>query len=116
MFTLRREPPALVSSVALHRVIRLLVIAFDERAPRLCADRSIGFPDHGELPVLLDLADHHRLVQVMHRLSGYTYNEIAEELEISVKAVEKHISRALEILRKDFSSETFLFFLTFLNN
>ncbi len=57
-----------------------------------------------------------RNVFEMHRLSGYTYNEIAEELEISVKAVEKHISRALEILRKDFSSETFLFFLTFLNN
>lgn len=56
-----------------------------------------------------------RNVFEMHRLSGYTYKEIAEELDISIKAVEKHISRALEILRKELSPEALLLFLTFFN-
>ncbi|MBN1989889.1 MAG: RNA polymerase sigma-70 factor [Bacteroidales bacterium] len=56
-----------------------------------------------------------RNVFEMHRLSGYTYKEIAEELDISVKAVEKHISRALEILRKELSPKVLLLFLAFFN-
>jgi RNA polymerase sigma-70 factor (ECF subfamily) len=36
----------------------------------------------------------------MHRDGGLTYPKIAEELEISVKTVEKKISIALRLLRK----------------
>src|SRR5476651_2796912 len=35
--------------VALHRIIRLLVVAIDKRAPRLGADRPFGLPHHVEL-------------------------------------------------------------------
>ena len=39
-------------------------------------------------------------VFLMSRKDGLTYQEIASELSISVKSVEKHISKALKILRK----------------
>jgi RNA polymerase sigma-70 factor (ECF subfamily) len=39
-----------------------------------------------------------REVFLMHRLDGLRYREIAEELGISQSAVEKHMSRAIEIL------------------
>lgn len=38
---------------------------------------------------------------LMNRVQGLKYKEIAEELEISVKAVEKRISIALQIIRKE---------------
>lgn len=38
---------------------------------------------------------------LMNRVQGLKYKEIAEELEISVKAVEKRISIALETIRKE---------------
>ena len=37
----------------------------------------------------------------MHRIDGKKYAEIAEELNISVKAVEKRIHQALIELRKE---------------
>src|SRR3990167_2391449 len=49
----------------LHRLIRLARIAFDVRAPWLGFDRAGGLPDHVELAVGLDLANEHRLVQVV---------------------------------------------------
>lgn len=36
---------------------------------------------------------------VLHRAEGLTYPEIAAEMDVSVKMVEKHISRALAIFR-----------------
>ena len=53
------------NSVALQRMLRLLLVTRDERAPGLRAKRLGGLPDHFELAVVLDLADHHRLVQVV---------------------------------------------------
>ena len=43
----------------------LAFVAGNERAPRLRTDRALGLPDHVELTVALDLADHHRLVQMV---------------------------------------------------
>jgi len=37
----------------------------------------------------------------MNRIEGKKYREIAEILDISVKAVEKRMSQALESLRKE---------------
>lgn len=40
---------------------------------------------------------------LLSRLSGYTYKEIAQEMEISVKTVENQISRAYKLLRQKLS-------------
>lgn len=41
-------------------------------------------------------------VFILSRVEGYKYSEIAEILKISVKAVEKRMSKALSLLRKRF--------------
>jgi RNA polymerase sigma-70 factor (ECF subfamily) len=46
--------------------------------------------------------DTQRVAFLMHRIDGKKYAEIAEELNISVKAVEKRIHLALLELRKEF--------------
>jgi RNA polymerase sigma-70 factor (family 1) len=46
------------------------------------------------------LPEKQRVVFLMSRKDGFTYNEIAENLNISVKAVEKRMSNALAYLRK----------------
>jgi RNA polymerase sigma-70 factor (ECF subfamily) len=46
-----------------------------------------------------DLPDGQREAFLMHRIDQMTYKEIAERLEISVKAVEKRIHKALVKLR-----------------
>ncbi len=42
---------------------------------------------------------------LMNRISGMTYIEIAEALEISVKAVEKRMSTALKVIRDELSKK-----------
>ncbi|MEW5835170.1 MAG: RNA polymerase sigma factor [Pseudomonadota bacterium] len=49
---------------------------------------------------LLRLPDRCRQVYLLNRIEGMSYTEIAEHCGISVKAVEKHISRALRLLRE----------------
>lgn len=46
-----------------------------------------------------NLTEGQREVFLMNRIENYTYQEIAERLEISVKTVEKRMSKALEYLR-----------------
>ena len=46
-----------------------------------------------------------RIVFLMHRLDDMTYAQIADSLGVSVKAVEKQMSKALAILRKDFGNK-----------
>lgn len=56
-----------------------------------------------------------RQVFMLSRGSGYTYKEIAEEMEISVKTVENQISRAFNLLRQKLSDlMIFIFFFNFL--
>ena len=45
-----------------------------------------------------------KIVYTLNRFDGYKYSEIAEICSISVKAVEKRMSQAFEILRKTFSN------------
>ena len=46
------------------------------------------------------LKDKDRVVFLMNRIDGYTYNEIAQNLGLSVKAVEKRMKNALDDLKK----------------
>ncbi|OWR00212.1 RNA polymerase sigma factor [Sphingopyxis witflariensis] len=49
---------------------------------------------------LLAMPRRTRRIFLMHRLRGLTYAQIAEQLGLSIKAVEKHIGRALKRCRK----------------
>ncbi len=46
------------------------------------------------------LNEKQRTVFLMNRIDGFTYNQIAENLDISVKAVEKRMKNALDGLKK----------------
>ncbi|WP_310560599.1 sigma-70 family RNA polymerase sigma factor [Flavobacterium sp.] len=52
------------------------------------------------LKAIEDLNETQRIAFLMHRIDGKKYSEIADELKISVKAVEKRIHLALVELRK----------------
>ncbi|MEN9335126.1 MAG: hypothetical protein RLZZ500_113 [Bacteroidota bacterium] len=56
------------------------------------------------LTAITNLNETQRTAFLMHRIDGKKYHEIAEELNISVKAVEKRIHLALLELRKNFSN------------
>ncbi|MFV5689538.1 RNA polymerase sigma factor [Flavobacterium sp. ZT3R25] len=51
-----------------------------------------------------NLNETQRVAFLMHRIDGKKYSEIAEELNISIKAVEKRIHLALVELRKEIDS------------
>lgn len=51
--------------------------------------------------VLSELGEKSRTVFLMNRMDQMTYNEIANNLNISVKAVEKRMKKALEFVRKE---------------
>jgi len=46
------------------------------------------------------LKEKNRVVFLMNRIDGYTYNEIAGNLGLSVKAIEKRMKNALDELKK----------------
>lgn len=54
------------------------------------------------LQAIANLNETQRVAFLMHRIDGKKYAEIADELDISVKAVEKRIHLALSELRKEF--------------
>ena len=49
--------------------------------------------------LLAEMPENYRVVFLMNRIDKLTYNEIAERLELSVKAIEKRMSNALSFLR-----------------
>lgn len=56
------------------------------------------------LTAINNLNETQRVAFLMHRIDGKKYAEIAEELNIGVKAVEKRIHLALVELRKEFKN------------
>lgn len=54
-------------------------------------------------------------VLLLGKVEGYKYKEIAEELKISIRTVENHMSNAFRLLRKKMiSKDTFILFLNIL--
>jgi len=51
--------------------------------------------------MLAIMPEKQRVVFLMHRLDGYKYQEIAQRLNLSVKAIEKRMKLAIEFLRKN---------------
>ncbi len=49
---------------------------------------------------LSELPEKSRTIFLMHRVDGLTYREIAESFEVSVKAIEKQMSKALSLLNE----------------
>lgn len=95
-----------------YRVINLLVkrkrrLTYERQAGKKMsvADASteqwLGFHDLREriARVVADLPERCRLVYQLKKESGYTQREIAIHLQISEKAVEAHINKALKVLR-----------------
>lgn len=60
---------------------------------------------------LAELPEKARIVFEMSRFQQMKYKEIAEELDLSVKTVEAHMSRALKGLKKHLKDYYFLIFL-----
>lgn len=48
---------------------------------------------------LAEIPEGPRIVFLMNRIEGLTYNEIAQRLNLSVKAIEKRMSEAISVLR-----------------
>lgn len=57
------------------------------------------------MAVLQTLPERTRVIFVLQRLEGMKYREIAEQLGISMSAVEKHMARAIVHLAKGFDGE-----------
>jgi RNA polymerase sigma-70 factor (family 1) len=49
---------------------------------------------------LSEIPEKSRIVFLMNRIDGFTYAEIAERLNLSVKAIEKRMSEAIAIIRE----------------
>jgi RNA polymerase sigma-70 factor (ECF subfamily) len=108
----------------LYKIIHNLVIDHvRKQSVREDAMKSIAFDDRHEddhesnetvqtiQNVIHSLPDGQQEVFRMNRYEGLKYNEIAEILGLSVKAVEKRMSKALQTLRAELKHLLFLFIL-----
>lgn len=97
----------------LYRALTNLIINYR----RLKSSQNISYEDAGrestaaetDLNTSIDiqsaidkLPDNIQTVYILSRIEGYKYIEIAELLGLSVKAIEKRMSKALSILRNHF--------------
>lgn len=66
--------------------------------------------------VILQMPDRCREVFKKSRFEGYSNKEIAESFNISLKAVEKHISKALQLFREEFKDILSILIFMIFNN
>ena len=78
-------------------------------------EQSLQFDINKQLEVVLNcLPPTRKQVFVLNRLQGYSYKEIAEQLSISPRTVEKHISLAIKQLNGYACLPAFIFLINFL--
>ncbi len=58
--------------------------------------------------VIDQFPERRRQIFLLKQQHGYTHREIAEQLKISVKAIEKHITLANQVLREKFTADKLL--------
>lgn len=100
-----RRPKAILARAALNVAIDHVRRENAQRRPKLVADRTapepVALPDQHETllhrEVVASLPRNLRDVYCLSRFSGLTYAEIAIHLGISVKAVEKRMTKALKL-------------------
>ncbi|KIO75363.1 hypothetical protein TH53_20990 [Pedobacter lusitanus] len=99
-------------------------LANDERNLKLYYHKAAGevneqdrsFETRQQLDQVLNvLPPTRKKVFVLNRLHGYSYKEISEQLSISPRTVEKHISLALKQLNSYSSIPAIIFLIRFLN-
>ena len=88
-----------MSEVKEYRVIHELGPQY--AAPAVFADRHQAEDLVKMQRVIAEMTEKSRTVFLMNRIDGMTYNEIAESLKVSVKAIEKQMSKALLHLKKN---------------
>jgi RNA polymerase sigma factor (sigma-70 family) len=106
-----REPEAFLARTALNLAVDMR--RHDHRSSRVAQDWRLELPDLvppldemlaleqrllGVLRRLGRVSPRTREVFVMHRVQGFSYQEIADRLSISVSSVEKHIASAVALL------------------
>lgn len=99
-----------------HRAYNYVKFELSRKCPdeKYCTTQAFSNPDeilqYDELYQLLEetinaLPQQCKRVFVLSRLENKRYHDIAKELDISVKAIEAHISKALRILRKKIAQD-----------
>lgn len=79
------------------------------------AEQSLQFDINKQLEVVLNcLPPTRKQVFVLNRVHGYSYKEIAQQLSISPRTVEKHISLAIKQLNGYAYLPAFIFLIDFL--
>lgn len=82
-----------------HRFINNSVVENDTDSPEFILEMKEF--DVKLQKAITNLPEHCRTIFLMSRIDELKYHEIAERLKISVKAVEKQISKALKLLREN---------------
>lgn len=76
-------------------------ISLDDSLLQHEKSNNISFENQIDINALIEkLPDKLRLTFLLSRVEGFKYSEIAEIFDISVKAVEKRMTKALKMLRK----------------
>lgn len=95
---------AFLNQVAHKKVVlrhaQLMPIKVDHESPEFVLEEKQYLKKLQD--AIADLSEAQRTAFLMNRIDGMKYTEIAEHLNISVKAVEKRMSQALKKLRSDF--------------
>ena len=88
--------------------------------PKFLLGDNTDFPEdifvvHMDYPrFVINLANDE--VEILEDVEDLDENEIAEEMEVTLKAVEAHMTKALKILKTKLSDYLFLIFILIYNN